>query len=320
MKITLMISFLILSFVTALAAQDESTATATLEPTPRLEDCRKRVDIDAKQLVADLAQCDVLFLGEQHDNDSGHQFQLDVIRELVDQGYAVAISTEQFERDAQGAVDDYLAGRIDEEHFRKVSRPWPNYEKHYRPIIEFAKEHNLPVLASNVPRRIATHVGEGKEIAVVDKSFVPRSSTAPPDAYWQNFAATMKGHVGVDGADKLKQFYASQCLKDDGMAEAITDYLAKNSHQPKIVVHLCGHFHSDFGLGTVARVLQRNPLARVTVVTMESQPAQGDSADPHSSDKEKTDSSDVHSRAHYVFWTIKNQGKDEKPEEEEPAK
>lgn len=320
MKITPMISFCILYFVASLAAQDESSVTATSSPTPRIEDCRKQLEIDVKQLVSDLDHCDVLFLGEQHDNDSGHKFQLDVIRELVDHGYSVAISTEQFERDVQGAVDDYLAGRIDEEQFRKASRPWPNYEKHYRPIIEFAKEYSIPVLASNVPRRIAAEVGEGKEIDSADKPFVPRSSTAPQDEYWQKFAETMKGHVGVDGTGKLKQFFASQCLKDDAMAESIADYLAKNSHQRKIVVHLCGHFHSDYGLGTVARVLQRNPLARVTVVTMELQPAADESSDPHAPDNGKTDLQNVYSRAHYVFWTVKNQETDPQSDKEKPAK
>jgi uncharacterized iron-regulated protein len=308
MKLQLAVSFCLLLIVTALPAQDDAT-TGVPESTPRIEDCRTGVDVDLKQLVSKLDQCDVLFLGEQHDNDSGHEFQLNVIRELVDRGRAIAISTEQFERDVQGSVDDYLSGRIDEEQFRKVSRPWPNYEKHYRPIIEFAKEHNIPVLAANVPRRIATNFSEGKDSSSSDRAFVPRSSTAPQDDYWQNFEETMQGHVGVEGADNLKKFYASQCLKDDGMAETITDYLAKNSHQAKTVVHLCGHFHSDYGLGTVARVVQRYPLARVTVVTMELQTV-AESADPHSRDKGTTDLEKVRARAHYVFWSVKNREDD----------
>lgn len=320
MKLQLATCFCVLSFVTPLMAQDDPAAGDSA-PMSRIEDCRKQVDIDAKQLVSNLEQCDVLFLGEQHNNDSGHKLQLDVVRELVAQGYPVVISTEQFERDVQGAVDDYLGGRIDEEYFRKVSRPWPNYEKHYRPLVEFAKEHKIPVLASNVPRRIATGVAEGKEIAVADRVYLPRSSTVPQDAYWQNFKETMKGHLGVDEAEKLEQFYASQCLKDDGMAEAITDYLATNSHQSKIVVHLCGHFHSDYGLGTVARVLRRNPLARVIVVTMELQSAAGDESSVAASPGEKkTNPERVYARAHYVFWSVRNSNKEEHLDQETPAK
>ena len=275
MKLRLVVCLCVLSFVTQMMGQDDSTGKNS-ELTPRIEDCRKGVDIDVPQMVSNFSQSDVVFLGEQHKNDSGHEFQLSVIRELVDNGYSVVISTEQFERDVQGAVDDYLAGRIEEEQFLKVSRPWKNYEKHYRPIIEFAKEHKMPVLASNIPRRIALDVAEGREIAMADKVFVPRFSNAPKDAYWQNFKGTMKGHIGTNNGEKLDRFYVSQCLKDDAMAESITDYLAKNSHQPKIV----------------------------------------DSAKLDTSGEEKPDLAKVYARAHYVFWSIKNQDEEPKKDNE----
>ncbi|MGI9517566.1 MAG: ChaN family lipoprotein, partial [Pirellulaceae bacterium] len=125
--------------------------------------------------------------------------------------------------------------------------------------------------------------------------YLPRTTTAPKDAYWQNFMESMKGHGGTDGDDRMSSFYASQCLKDDAMAESITDYLAVNSHQPKVVVHLCGHFHSDYGLGTAARVAQRRPLTHIGVVTMESIPDDGE-----------RDVEVARARGHYVFWTVKN--------------
>ena len=79
------------------------------------------------------------------------------------------------------------------------------------------------------------------------------------------------------------------------MAEAITDYLAVNEHRSKLVVHLCGHFHSDYGLGTAARVLQRRPLTRISVCTMEKQ-----------GDNEKMKLDDGGQRAHHVLWTPEN--------------
>jgi uncharacterized iron-regulated protein len=300
MKFQFMFYFCFLSLVSALEAQDQS-ANESPAPAVRIEDCRKHVDVDLQQLASDLANSDVIFLGEKHDNDAGHEFQLRVIKELVKNGNSIAVSTEQFERDVQGSVDDYLLGRIDEDQFLKTSRPWKNYQQHYRPIVEFAKENKIPVLAANIPRRIANDVAAGKEIALADKPFVPRYSTAPKNAYRQKFDATMKGHLGADGEEKLEKFYLSQCLKDDAMAETITDFMAKNSHQPKIVVHLCGHFHSDYGLGTAARVVQRNPLARIAVVTMEFP----------SADKKK-DHAKVRDRAHYIFWSTKNPTKESK--------
>jgi len=264
----------------------------------RIEDGQTGEDTSIDTLVTKLADSEVVILGEQHDNDSGHDFQLQVIKRLVGNGHRVAISTEQFERDVQGAVDDYLRGVIDEAEFLKASRPWKNYQPHYRPIVEFAKANGIPVLAGNIPRRIASGVSTGEAMSFLDKPLMPRKTTTPKDAYWDRFAATMQGHLGVDGDAKLERFYASQCMKDDAMAETITDFMAVHSHKPKIVVHLCGHFHSDYGLGTAARVMSRRPLTKMTIITMESQLG---------SDKKMSKG-----RAHYVFFTVENKKKDSK--------
>lgn len=282
-------------------AQTESPETAD-PPDTRIQCNRTDKQIDMEQLLDAIEKSDVIFLGEQHDNDSGHRFQLDVIRLLVERGHAVAISMEQFERDTQGAVNDYLAGRIDEKQFLATSRPWKNYPQHYRPIVELAKQNSLPIIAGNVPRRIAGEVAQGKQVAFADRAYTPRNVATPKDVYWQKFKATMEGHMGTGSDDKMEKFYASQCLKDDAMAEAITDFLASNSHRRKIVVHLCGHFHSDYGLGTVARVVSRRPLTQCAVITMEN-------AD---SEKDKPKTADLKNRAHFVYWTVKNTSQETK--------
>ncbi len=280
--------------------------SADPESQPRVVATQSGQTISMEQLVTELAQLDVVFLGEQHDNDAGHQMQLQVIQGLADLGIEVVVSMEQFERDVQGTVDDYLAGRIDEETFRAASRPWKNYEQHYRPIVELARQHKFPVLGGNAPRRLASDASKGSPVKQADQVFLPRSTSAPEDAYWEKFQQTMASHGGVGDVDELKKFYAAQCLKDDAMAESITDYLAVNSHRRKLVVHLCGHFHSDYGLGTAFRVLQRRPLTRIAVCTMES-----------IADDGKTQLDDAGDRAHYVFWVPKNEAAPSESAEQE---
>ncbi len=266
-------------------------------PVVRIENSRTGTTLILNDLVDSLGQSDVVILGEQHDNDSGHEFQLGVIKGLANSGHSIAITTEQFERDVQGSLNDYLSGRLSEDQFLNDSRPWKNYSEHYRAIIEFAKENKIPVIAGNIPRRIASAVSQGKQPATEDFVFMPRQTNSPKNAYWEKFKASMEGHMGTDDEFKIEKFFASQCLKDDAMAESITDYLAINSHKPKIVVHLCGHFHSDFGLGTAARVMQRRPLTRLSVVTMESLDKAND----------KPTQASLRARSHFTFWTAKNQ-------------
>jgi len=71
----------------------------------------------------------------------------------------VTLALEMFERDVQDILDEYLTGLIGEQHFKDASRPWRNYIKDYRPLVEFARENKLAVLASNAPRRYVNRVG-----------------------------------------------------------------------------------------------------------------------------------------------------------------
>ena len=289
----------VVTIATPVLAQDERKLDPATQAV-KIQNSRTGATLKLNTLVKALNSSDVVFLGEQHDNDSCHEFQLHVIEGLVEAGHSVAISMEQFERDVQGALNDYLSGRLAEEEFLKASRPWENYAEHYRPVIEFAKEKRIDVLAANIPRRVATNVSQGQRPSIEGQVYLPRQTFIDKNAYWEQFKATMEGHVGTESGSKLEQYFASQCLKDDAMAESISDFLAINSHQRKIVVHLCGQFHSDYGLGTVARVLRRRPLARVTVITMES----SDNA------KDEKTLSNLTASSHFTCWTIQNQKED----------
>ncbi len=229
--------------------------------------CATGQPISLEELTADLSRQDVVFLGEEHDNTQGHKMQLAIVESLHKKRPDMVISMEMFERDVQGVLNDYLLGRIDEETFLRHSRPWPNYKRHYRPIVEYARKHGLDVLAANAPRRSARKVAQGGGDL---SAHIARSTTAPKNQYWLLFKEAMKDHPGEMPEAALHSMYAAQCLKDDTMAESIVDYMTSRPHRRPLIVHLCGKFHSDLGLGTHARVLQRWPLTQTSVVSMES--------------------------------------------------
>lgn len=220
-------------------------------------------ELSLSQLADELATRDIVYFGEFHDNEAGHRVYADLARLLVDRRPDTAISMEMFERDVQGVVNDYLRGRIDETAFLKHSRPWKNYARDYRPQIELARERKLDVIAGNLPRNVAGKVAT-KEGSM--SPFLPRLTTAPMDRYWELFAETMKGHPGAEGM--TERMYKAQCAKDDAMAEGIADYLASNPHRQPLIIHRNGNFHSDFGLGTAARVASRIPLIQSAIISM----------------------------------------------------
>jgi uncharacterized iron-regulated protein len=124
----------------------------------------------------------------------------------------------------------------------------------------------MDVLAANIPRPVAAkYVSSDNPIA----PFKPRSTSAPQDRYWDLFKESMKQHPGMaSGGPPVEGMYRAQCAKDDAMAESIAEYLESHPHRKPLVVHRCGNFHCDYGLGTVARLLQREPLLQVGVVSM----------------------------------------------------
>jgi uncharacterized iron-regulated protein len=257
------------------------TAPAGAYVPERVFDTRRRVFSDFEAMLADVARADVILVGEQHDDPNTHRLEAAILQGLLRRGVPVTVSLEMFERDVQTSLDDYLTGKLDEETFLKGARPWPRYATDYRPLVEFARAHNWPVIASNVPRRLASEVAKGGTEALArmtseQPALVAASVQCPQDAYFERFAETMNAHP-APGSDKksdeekratTERYYLSQCLKDETMAESIVAAFEKQSGRPGPIVHYNGAFHSDFGTGVAERVRRRLPGRRVAIVSM----------------------------------------------------
>jgi uncharacterized iron-regulated protein len=231
-----------------------------------------------RDILARAAESDVVFFGEFHDDPETHRAEALLLEAIGGLGKPVVLSLEMFERDVQGAVNDYMSGTLDEEAFLSRSRPWPRYATDYRPLVELAKANGWPVVASNVPRPMASAVGRQGLGALDSLTSAERWHAAtdiqcPRDEYYERFMQTMRGHGagGGPGADSLptamaERFYLAQCVKDETMAEAIVN-ARRRAGSDAIVVHYNGAFHSDFGLGTADRVRRREPGWNILVVT-----------------------------------------------------
>ncbi|MCB9895048.1 MAG: ChaN family lipoprotein [Planctomycetes bacterium] len=218
----------------------------------------------AKEMVGDN---DVVFLGELHGNPGAHRAELEFLRYMHSTGRPLALATEQFERDTQGVLDDYLSGKIGEEEFRKKGHLWPNYAD-YRPLIEFCRANKIPVIAGNIPRPLANRVyKEGTEVlekfSDEEKSWCAPEIKALPGAYRTKFFEAMGG---MDGhADAIERMYASQCFKDDTMADSVAKWLKAN---PKgRVLHINGNFHSKGGLGVPEKLEAMIPSVKIVMAT-----------------------------------------------------
>jgi uncharacterized iron-regulated protein len=295
------LSFLV---VQAATAPDARVASASGYVPERVYDTQRKAFMDFEVMLADLTTADVVFVGEQHDDANTHRLEAAILEGLQRRKVAVTVSLEMLERDVQSRVDAYLAGTMREEEMLNDSRPWPRYGTDYRPLVELAKTQRWPVIAANVPRRIASAIAKDGRGAIdrlssEERAFVARDLECPLDDYFERFAESMGSHPGPDKKPEeqramTERYYWSQCAKDETMAESIAMAAQKRTLRGP-VVHYNGAFHSDFGLGTAERTRRRLPGTRVVTIAM--LPVDSlDALNPSGEDLQRAD---------YLVFTIK---------------
>ncbi|MBL0573620.1 ChaN family lipoprotein [Aeromonas hydrophila] len=232
-----------------------------------------------EQALARVADADIVLVGELHTHSAVHLLQARMLAGLAADGRPLVLSMEQFSRADQPVLDAYLAGRIGEAALIRDGNAWPNYQSDYRPLVEFAKAHNLPVIAANAPKPLVSCVGqEGPawldQLPASRRSQLARTLTLGDDPYRQKFMASL--HHG--DADSNARRFAAQTSWDDTMAESMVDYL--HSHPGQRIMHIAGNFHVEGGLGLASRIASRNPDLKVALVVPELTMQQADDGQP----------------------------------------
>jgi uncharacterized iron-regulated protein len=235
-----------------------------------------KLPVSVQQLAAGLKYTDVVFMGEFHSHQGSHLLQLQLLEALFKQNPNVILSMEQFTRDNQPVLDKYLAGEYGEATLIEDAEAWPHYKGSYRAIIEFAREHNIPVVAANSPAMHVRCVGKkGAEIITrfpaEQADWSARELDLENESYKDKFLSFIqssgRSHGQTPEQQQARQMktYAAQLLRDTTMAESIANAMAK---RPGVkVVHLNGAFHSDSHLGTTAVLENMRPTLKIKVLS-----------------------------------------------------
>ena len=254
-------------------ADDALWSAPPLSRAVAVQDGRTGEAMSFDELLDELEDADVVFLGETHIDETTHRVELAVYDGLLQRKHGrVVLAMEMFERDVQKDLDAYLAGEIDEATFLSRSRPWSNYRTAYRPLIERARTDGRPVVASNFPRPLLRRVAMGGPEAYEalegdERGQVPAKLLPNTDDYWRRVGNAIRSHrammLGGGGDDRL---YNTQCLWDNSMGEACA--LTLDAHPGDLVLHINGGFHSEYWDGTVHQFRLRKPQARAVTVAI----------------------------------------------------
>ncbi len=219
-------------------------------------------------LTSALTSRRVVYVGETHDNFAHHKAQLAVIKALHGSGADLAIGMEMFQQPYQLYLDDYVAGKITEaEMLRKTEwyERWVYDYRLYRPILDFAKENNIPVIALNIPREITGRVSrEGLEsLSEAERGQIPADIDYSDQAYTERLKTIFSQHA--ERSDRsFERFLQVQLLWDEGMAARAAEYL--RAHPQKQLVILAGSGHLMHSSGIPNRVMRRQQVSSAVVL------------------------------------------------------
>jgi uncharacterized iron-regulated protein len=120
-----------------------------------------------------LNEKDVIYLGEEHRNKWHIEAALRILRALLEYTREPALAVEMFGWDGQSGLNQYLSeSETSRDHFLEASRweqNWGGPFDEYAPLISFAREHRLSVLALNPPRPLVRRVAsQGLARALTD--------------------------------------------------------------------------------------------------------------------------------------------------------
>jgi uncharacterized iron-regulated protein len=223
----------------------------------------KKVNYDKLLKATEKAQ--IVLFGEYHNNAISHWLELELTKDLAEKK-ALILGAEMIETDNQVPLNQYLKGEINQKKLDSTARLWPNYKTDYKPLVDFAKERNIPFIATNIPRRFAS--------IVFKKGFEGLENLTPEEKSWIAplpiaYDAELPGYVNMMkmmGDHTSPNMPKAQAVKDATMAY----FILKNRKDNSIFIHYNGTYHSDNFEGIYWYLKKTAPsLEIITIATIE---------------------------------------------------
>jgi len=213
------------------------------------------------QLIEKLASKRVIFVGETHDRYEDHLDQLAVIEGLHKKGKDLAIGMEMFQQPFQSYLDAFVKGEISEKELLRKTEYFDRWRfdyRLYRPILRFAREHRIPLVALNLEKEITGKVGKGglDSLSPQERARIPSDIDRDDQDYRKRIKTVFEQHPRANEKD-FERFLQVQLLWDEGMAERAAHYLRE--HPEKTLIVLAGTGHLEYGQGMPRRLLRRVP-------------------------------------------------------------
>lgn len=260
-----------LVFILPLQAEEEiaphhvtpaTQTNTTIMPVDKTPAIRLRDAPTIKNLIPELINNRVIYVGETHTRYDHHLIQLEIIRQVHALHPELAIGMEFFQQPFQQPLDAYIRGELDERGMLRRTEYYDRWRYDYRlyaPILRFAREQGIPLVALNLPAELTQKVSRVglDDLSDEERAQIPDDIDRSDEAYAQRLKKIYSQHPESQ-APNFEKFLTAQLLWDEGMAQAIVDYLT--AHPATHMIVLAGSGHLAYGSGIPKRVSRRMPL------------------------------------------------------------
>lgn len=224
--------------------------------------------ITQEQMVQQLAGYRVVLVGEAHDNPAHHEIQLTVIKQLHALRPEMVVAMEMFPTHLQPQLDRWVAGELTEEAFLDAVEwyfTWGFDAKLYLPILRYARDERLPLLAMNIRRETVTAVRkQGLGNLDIDIRDTLPPMCPPPLGYRIRLEEVFNSHPMMSKSGHFEYFVEAQGVWDGVMAANIKKWL--DAHPSGLVVGLVGSGHVIMGHGIPYQLRHRGIQDVVTLL------------------------------------------------------
>ena len=240
-------------------AQADNGIMVLLRPAPRVLKPRMLTTVDS--IIPYLTASRIIYIGERHDRFAHHINQLQIIKKMHKAGYKLAVGMEMFQKPFQPVVNDYLAGKIDEHKFLQKTEyfsRWRYDYNLYKPIIDYLKQQNLPLVALNIHGDISRKVAREGIYSLSDKEKkqLPGSMDFLNECYRRDLNEVFSLHKEQGELKDFSYFYQAQILWDEAMAKSAQKFLTDNPESKLVMLAGNGHVRHKYGIPE--RLYRRN--------------------------------------------------------------
>lgn len=239
------------------------------DPSPgTILDTRSREIVETTKAFERLGDANVIFVGEEHNHPGSHRVQFRILKALHRRQGEIGVGFELFRDNHQNRLTRFAEGTVNFETLKaQLDLPESGSAllEAYRPLLQYARENDLPLRALKPTREAVQKVRERSEKG--DDPLRDRfgGDTVSYRQQRQFLKEMFKEHVPTGRG--FKTFLAVQRFWEERMVSNLHKFL-KAPDSPDRVLVLTGNYHVAYDFALPVKLRQKGPWSHRSVVTL----------------------------------------------------